>query len=282
MNTYFISQKAREDFVNRYNTWLDKLNQAYEVVKIETSFGITNVILTGDEAKPPLVVLHAANSNGVCAIRSLKSLLSHFRVIVIDIIGQPNLSAEYRPDNHKEYGLWLFEILTRLSIKNALLIGVDLGAYVAMEYFQFDQKRIQKAYLISPVGIVENEFIKSRVGQDLLSGNTIREWSEDFLNLYVKSHFTNPVPFTFEYYSHMSKVYALDMADVSVLTDNHFENIKIPITIISGDYDVCYPWEKLSERVRKLNSRFIQHFILPASQHFPDDKGYRLIYDLLI
>ena len=155
MSTLFDSPEARSIVEALYYQKLDGLNLSYERVKVETSFGDTHVILTGEKDNPPLVLLHGANGCAPIALEALKGLERTFRIYAIDIIGQPNLSASARlAMKDHAYGQWMYELLSRFGIRDAALVGISMGGFISWKTLVYDKKRIAQAYLIVPAGIV--------------------------------------------------------------------------------------------------------------------------------
>ncbi|QGY42204.1 hypothetical protein GM418_00595 [Maribellus comscasis] len=67
-----------------------------------------------------MVLLHDSNSCAPAAIEILIDLTRNFRIYAVDIPGQSNLNEEFLLDvNDNSYGKWMYEILSRLAVKNA-------------------------------------------------------------------------------------------------------------------------------------------------------------------
>lgn len=137
-----------------YQTYLDRLPAGAELLSIDTSYGRTNVLRIGEVGYPALVLLHARNSCAPLAIRYFLDLLPRFRIYAIDLPGQPNLSAEVRlPPRTNAYGQWMHELLSKLGVWYANLVGIELGAYAVLKSLKFDARRVAAAYLVTPLGL---------------------------------------------------------------------------------------------------------------------------------
>ncbi|MGH1436706.1 MAG: alpha/beta fold hydrolase [Lewinella sp.] len=148
----------RWQLTNSYFNKLDELATPYQSTSIETSFGDTHIVFLGPSDKPPLVLLHEAQSNAALMIEAFKGLLQDFRVYAIDILGETNLSAPFSlPKTDESYAQWMFELLTRLNIEEGTLVGLEKGGFIAWKSLDFLKNRITRAFLIAPAGVIQKE-----------------------------------------------------------------------------------------------------------------------------
>jgi len=63
--------------------------------------------------------------------------------------------------NDDSYGKWMYEILSRFGVRGAFLVGISLGGFVALKFMAFDEKRIAKAFLITPAGVVKGNLVRN-------------------------------------------------------------------------------------------------------------------------
>lgn len=61
MNSLYKSETGKTEIQSLYNQKLKHLNINYQYQNIETSFGKTNIIVTGDVTKPPITLIAAKN-----------------------------------------------------------------------------------------------------------------------------------------------------------------------------------------------------------------------------
>ena len=96
MHSFYDNTELKKEIIDLYYKKLNELDIDYEFLTVETSFGDTNIIVTGKVNKPPLVLVHGENSCVPMAICKLKGLEDKFRIYAIDVLGQPNLSDDVR------------------------------------------------------------------------------------------------------------------------------------------------------------------------------------------
>src|SRR5512140_3680264 len=87
-------QKAIEAF---YDAVLEKWPVPYEAVKIPTSLGESFAVVCGDPNAPALVLIHGSSSNAGMWIGDVAAYSPHFRVIAVDMPGEPGKSQPARP-----------------------------------------------------------------------------------------------------------------------------------------------------------------------------------------
>lgn len=62
MPSFFKNPQVKSEIEKLYQDKLDELSIRCEFLTVETTFGDTNIILTGKLAKRPPVLLHGSNS----------------------------------------------------------------------------------------------------------------------------------------------------------------------------------------------------------------------------
>lgn len=256
MITYFKNKKRKQKSIELYHKMLYNLNVKYEFVSIETSYGNTNIITCGNKEHPPLLMLHGLNSCAPIIMSQLKGLLLKYRVYAVDILGNPNLSDENRLDlKNNDYGKWFYEITSRLNLFNTIIVGVSFGAWVSLKSLALDNKRISKAYLINPMGIIENNLIKKMLKEwiplTLFKLTKNEKFAQNWLNK------NNVVANTFllkTYY-----YYNIDKRFIPSLTNQETEKIDKPITIIITKDSQGYSSSDLVDKVKKLFTKIDIH-----------------------
>lgn len=160
MSTSFRNEELIQKNTNSYWHKLDELPVRYELMLIETTFGDTNIAITGTENKQALVLLHGATTSASLAFETLKELVNDFKIYAVALPDQPNPSAEIMLNlQDSSYGKWMFEILSRLGVLNVILLAFEWDGFVALKTLAFDEKRIAKTFLVAPVGIIKPNWI---------------------------------------------------------------------------------------------------------------------------
>ena len=196
---------------------------SYELMQIETTYGDTDVVITGTVNKRALVFLHEVNACNPIACEILKNLANDFQIYVIVLATPQNQSSEFQLNFHNNsYGKWMYEILSRLAIQNALLFGCEFGGFVALKTLTFDEKRIAKTFLVAPTGIVKPG------------------WLSYFLKIFHSRKQLKNANRT------------LDVFAIPRIIEKETLKIKTPLYIFTSGNDVFYSSQRLQKRATKL------------------------------
>lgn len=103
---------------------------------------------------PPVVLLHGAGSNSAIWHADVQRWSDTHRLYLIDIIGEPGLSAPARLSRCSDaHAGWLDDVLDRLGVGTAAFVGVSLGGWLAIDYAIRRPSRVQRLALRAPGGI---------------------------------------------------------------------------------------------------------------------------------
>ncbi len=154
----FISEESKDKVLNYYDMLLEKISVKYSKLNIQSRFGDTFCIAAGEDTAPSIIFLHSGNMNSAMWVEYISSFSKHFRVYALDMPGEPGKSIDNRLSyDTDDYIEWLSDVLDFLYIKNTMLIGSSLGAFVAAKFSSQKPEKISKLVLISPLGIVHDE-----------------------------------------------------------------------------------------------------------------------------
>jgi len=270
MSTFFDCPEAKKVVEDLYYHKLDELHLSYESVKVETSFGDTHVILTGEKDNPPLVLLHGANGCAPIALEAMKGLEQNFRIYAIDVIGQPNLSTGARPAmKDHSYGQWMYELLSRFSIRDAVLVGISLGGFISWKALVYDEKRIAQAYLIVPAGIVNGNALTAL--RKVFLPIKLYQWrkKQSYVRDFLRELFTEEDDFAREFLSQVLLHFNQDFSPIPLISQQEAQQITTPLHIIGSDRDILFPGEKMLQRVRQIFPSLKNTILLADSRHVP-------------
>ena len=68
MRSLYKTDSGKTEIINLYDEKLIDLNIEYQYEIINSSYGKTNIIITGEPSNPPLIIIHGSNG---CAPSSL-------------------------------------------------------------------------------------------------------------------------------------------------------------------------------------------------------------------
>lgn len=153
MATY-RSDECRTKSLALYNKQIKKLDMPFSDIYINTSFGRTHLIETGNKNEKPLLVFHGGNSTTAYNLLICRFLLDDFHVYAVDTIGHPGKSAEtdLSPRGY-DYGKWASEVIDELGYEKMLCFGGSFGGGILAKLMCYSPDKVEKAVLIVPSGI---------------------------------------------------------------------------------------------------------------------------------
>lgn len=124
--------------------------------EVATSAGVTGVLAAGPgprDGEPGVVLLPGTNMNAALCLPVVEAIARERRVVVLDLPGQPGLSAGRRPRTKRSswYGKWLTEALAQAMPGPVVVVGHSLGGAVALAC---DAPQIVGRVLLSSAGLV--------------------------------------------------------------------------------------------------------------------------------
>lgn len=116
MKSVYKNESSKKSIIDLYDSQIDKLNIEYKNVFIDTSFGTTHLIETGNLSGKPLLLFHGGNATTAYNLKYCGFLLKDFHIYAVDTIGHPGKSDEKSlSPNNQDYGKWASEVITRLG-----------------------------------------------------------------------------------------------------------------------------------------------------------------------
>ena len=283
MHSFYDNTELKKEIIDLYYKKLNELDIDYEFLTVETSFGDTNIIVTGKVNKPPLVLVHGENSCVPMAICKLKGLEDKFRIYAIDVLGQPNLSDDVRLSmKTDDYGKWMYEIMSRIQIHNAYLVGISLGGFISLKSLIYNEDRISQAFLINPAGIVKGNpfkiFIKSHLPLTLFK---IRE-NTKCLKQYIKNTYSHEDAFTLKFLSKLFLTYNINSFSIPLVNKQELKALTTPLHIVVSKNDYLFPGIKLLNRAKQWLPTLCNVVLLQNAKHVPSQEDNNKIKELIL
>ena len=164
----FRTAEGREKVRARYNEILSQF--PVEKRYVDTPQGRTFLLDAGPKGAPAVVLLHGSCANTAFWLGDVFPLAAHFRVLALDIPGEPGNSDENRFDFETDTCVsWLDNVLDALGVTRAALIGNSFGGWMALKYAISRPERVAKLVSVVPAGVVppsalfETESLKNRM-----------------------------------------------------------------------------------------------------------------------
>ena len=162
MKTIYKSEKGKEEILNLYDSQLSRLLAPWKDVYVDTSFGKTHIIETGNLTGIPLLVFHGGNATTAYNLLACDFIMNDFHIYAVDMVGHPGKSAETSlPSRGYDYGKWVSEVIDGLKYDKISLFGGSFGAGVIAKTMCVCPNKINRVVLYVPSGIKNALAIKS-------------------------------------------------------------------------------------------------------------------------
>ena len=162
MKSIYRSEKGKKEILDLYDAQLSRIACPYTDIYVDTSFGKTHLIETGDRQKDPLLVFHGGNATTAYNLLACDFLFRDFHIYAVDTIGHPGKSAETSlPASGYDYGLWAGEVIDALGFDRIRLFGGSFGGGIIAKTMCAVPDKVEKAVLYIPAGIRNAPAIRS-------------------------------------------------------------------------------------------------------------------------
>ena len=249
IKSIFKSTFGKEEILNYYDEVLNKYSDNNKQYYIETRYGKTFVIESGEKTAPPLILLHGSGMSSFMWLKDLKEYSKKYRVFAIDILGEPGKSDDNRlslaGDEHSQ---WILDIYDSLNIKKANIVGISLGAWIALKFAISYDKMVNKLVLISPSGIggQKKSFIFQYLMYMILGERGIDK-------LYYKINGDKAMSeVVLNYERLIAKYFNYRNETIPIFSDEELRKLKIPISIFIGEKDIMLKSLETKQRAEKL------------------------------
>lgn len=280
---FFKSKKGKEKILTLYNQKLKELNIEYSEKLVETKFGLTNVITAGDFKNPALVLIHGTGGCAPQILDSFPNLASKYSVNAIDVLAQPNKSAENRLDMKSlDYGKWLIELIIKLRLKDVTLVGFSFGGLISLKALEVNEAPIKEVFLVAPVYVVNGNPFQNMIKMYLPLRSFIKTHNPEKIEKVIESLFTEYDDFAQEFMSSTFKYCHMDFSPLPTISKQSAQLIYKPINVFASEKDILFPGMKLISRTERIFPSLKQTFLLKGSKHVPSAKDFEFIEDMIL
>lgn len=283
MKSLYKSEFGKNEIVNLYNKKLKELEIDYEYRVIDTDFGKTNIIIVGDLTKPPLIIIHGSNGCAPIALETYPNLSKKFQIFAIDVLAQPNKSAETRLNmKDNSYGLWINELINKLELKNVTMAGFSFGGLVILKTLIQNESNIKEVFLSAPAFIVNGNPLIALFKIFIPMKRYIRTQKSKYLEKFLESLFSEKDEFAHNYLSKVFLYFNMDFSPIPVIKKEEALSIKTPITLIVAKKDIIFPGVKMMKRANKIFPSLKNTLLLEDSKHIQNRRDNTKIEKLIL
>ncbi len=227
MNSLYKSETGKKEIIGLYDLKVKDLAIDYSYRPIDTKFGTTNIIVTGDSTKPPILLIHGSNGCAPIALETYPNLYKNFRVFAIDVLAQPNKSAETRLSMKDDsYGLWINDIINQLDLKNVTMAGFSFGGLVILKTLIQNEDNIKEVFLSAPAFIVNGNPLILLFKVFIPMKRYIKTQNTKYIEKFLKTLFTERDEFALNYLSKVFQYFRMDFTPVPVIKKRRLNYLK--------------------------------------------------------
>lgn len=283
MDSLFKSETGKKEILDLYDKKLEELNIETESIYVETSYGKTHILKTGLAGAPPLLLIHGSNGCAPIALECYPNLGSKYQVYAIDVLAQPNRSAETRLSMKDEsYGVWVNELIDQLQLDKVTLAGFSFGGLIILKTLIHNPFKVKEAFLASPAYIVNGNPLKALFKIFIPMKRYMKTQNIKYVEQFLSVVFTKRDPFAVDFLSKVFLHFNMDFTPVPVISKQEAQRIVTPITIVGAAKDILFPGKKMEKRVRKILPSVKQFLLLEDSKHVQDQKGNSIFENLIL
>lgn len=283
MKTLYKSEKGKKEIINLYDQKLKDLEIEYSYRSIATAFGETNVIVAGNYNKPPIVLVHGSNGCAPIALETYPNLYNDFHVFAVDVLAQPNKSAEnVLSMKGNDYGVWLNEVIEKLQLENVTLAGFSFGGLIILKTLIENEDNIKEVFLSAPAFIVNGNPLVALVKVFIPMKMYMRTKKQKYVEKFLRVLFSDRDEFALQFLSIVFLNFNMDFTPIPEIKKQEANKITTPITLIAAKDDMFFPGEKMINRAKKIFPSLKKTVLLEGSKHVQSAKDNQLIQNLIL
>jgi len=283
MKSLYKSELGREEILQLYDKKLESLDIDYEYMTVHTAFGATNIIVTGDLENPSIFLIHGSNGCAPISLETYPNLHKSYRVYAVDVLAQPNKSAETRLSMKDEsYGKWMNEIIDKLNLDSVTLAGFSFGGLVILKTLEYDESKIKEVYLSAPAYIVNGNPIKALIKVFIPMKRFMKTKKMRHLEKFLSNLFTERDEFALGFLKKVIPEFEMDFTPVLIIDTRKAKSITTPITIFAAKEDILFPGKKMLERASKIFPSLKEIKLFEKSKHVQNKAQNKIVEEVIL
>lgn len=256
---------------------LDRWTQPHRRDLVETSAGTTHVVSVGS-GPATAVVVPGTNVSAALLEDFAAALAATSSVLLLDIPGQPGLSAGHRPRRGRLawYGRWLADVLAQTLSDKVIVAGHSLGGAITLAC---DSPRIAGRVLVSTAGLVPAKVSRDVLRATLpwLSGATPTRSAALLRHFLAPGH--TPPPHLVEWYTLIARACRTSLAPPALPNELLAQRTTTPRLVATGEHDAFFPPQRLRGPAgRRLGTGLT---VIPSAGHLVTDEQPQAVASLV-
>lgn len=265
-SSLYKTTEGYQEVMAHYDSALQGMEIPYEVEYVETRFGPTHTVITGNDNGKSLVLWHGLNANSTTWSKWMPALAPIYRLYAIDTIGGLGKSAASRPPRKgPAYGQWAAEALKGLGLQQANMIGVSNGSWLISKLGSVAPQMIGSAILMSSAGFTNLRMMQVlRMLPRILFKPPAEVARQTFASLSPPD--VPPDPYLHKLFELIASHYRGEPIPM-VLSDVEIGQLTAPTYLLMGQYEVFVNPYATVERALRLLPNLIAAELVPGVGH---------------
>lgn len=282
MSTIYKGPEVKKEIMKLYDEKLACLVIPYQEIDIDTQFGKTHIIKAGNPDGKPVVLLHGFNAGAPLTLEAVQELSDTYCFYAIDTIGQTTKSAETRLSiKNDEYALWVDEVLEKLGIQQANMVGISYGAFILQKFITHKPERASKCIFVVPSGLVSGNFWESTKRLTLPFMRFKITKKDVHLKAFTDAFAPEDDAFMFRLLKLIMTGTKLDTRIPALLKKEDVAHYTNPVYILAATNDVYFPGEKIAKKCPTIFNNLKEVHLLNGSKHMPTPETFSVIQEKL-
>lgn len=234
-----------------------------EAVYVGTSCGDTHVLIYGDRALPPLILLHGMAMSSTMWYPNVHAFIASRCIYAVDIIGDFGRSRLTKKMwTRAQAASWMFEVSNALGVPVADMAGHSLGGFLAANYAVAYPERVSSLILYAPAGVFYR--MNWRFYANTYPALLFRSepWIDRAFRWFCAGHPVLTSPFRDQVIAGYRGGRPLVRIAPCVLSEQELGRCLCPVLLLIGEREVIYPAQAAlriaRERVPLLESHLIR------------------------
>lgn len=279
-NIGFNDKNEEQKYWQVYNAVLSQWPEFIQE-KIETPYGISNVVVCGKMDGPPLILLHGRYTPSISWSPMIEELSRYHRVYAIDTMGEPGLSeSDGTPlKSAHNYVEWLSAIIDELGLDEVNIAAHSFSGWYATHFSLTFPHRVKTLTLLDPAQVFAQfkvtwllNCIPSYIFPSertihsfykwIMQGNKVDTDIQELLTIGMTS-------------------YAANKEEASLIPGSLLKTLSVPAQQILAADTVVHNVTRAVKRANKF-SPHVESYILPHCSHMIQSDKPNIASDLII
>jgi pimeloyl-ACP methyl ester carboxylesterase len=248
-----------------YDEQVASLNIGFEDVYVDTRFGKTHLIKTGNPEGKAILLFHGGNSTTPYYLRDFLCFRDKYLIYAPDTMGHPGKSAQtVLSAKNLEYGEWASDVIDGLGLEQMICIGGSYGGGVLAKLMCAAPHKISRAVMIVPSGICNvstaNILIKLGIPMTMYIITKSEKWlKKSILPMAINESEIDESSLVMVRNSFQHVCVKAGMP--SNVSEKEIRNCKAPTLLIAGEKDVMFPGANVIARAKTLLPNLKTHLM---------------------